>query len=169
MEEIKVIDNFLNFVEFNNVKKLLLSNNFPWYLNKVDSEVEDHQLTHVFFIEDKINSDFYKNMENIINKINPLKIMRIKANLLWKNDNIKYYTYHNDYPTDNLINDLYTGVYYINNNNGCTKFKNGKEIKSIENRMVIFPYYLKHAGSTCTDEEMRVVINFNYIKNNAKI
>ena len=164
MKEIKIIDNFLNQIEFNKLKKLILSNNFPWFLNTVDTGVKDHQLTHIFFIEDKINSVFYKDMENIINKINPLQIMRIKANLLWKNNSIKYHTYHNDYPTDNLINNLYTGIYYINTNNGCTKFENGKKIKSIKNRMVIFPYYLKHTGSTCTDKEMRVVINFNYIK-----
>jgi len=162
-------DNFLNKIEFNNLKKLLLCNSFPWYLNKIDPVVKDHQLTHIFFIEDKINSDFYKDIQNIINKINPLKIIRIKVNLLWKDSSIKYHAYHSDYPTDTLINDMYTGIYYINTNNGCTKFKNGKKIKSIENRMLIFPYYMKHTGSTCTDKEMRIVINFNFIiKNESK-
>jgi hypothetical protein len=163
-EKIKIIDNFLNTIEFNNLKKLLLSFDFPWYLNKIDTKVKSHQLTHLFFIEKKINSNFYKDIENIISKINPLQIIRIKANLLWKNNDIKYYTYHTDYPIDNLINNLYTGIYYLNTNNGYTKFKNGKKIKSIENRMIIFPYYLKHTGSTCTDKEMRIVINFNFIK-----
>ena len=71
-KEIKIIDNFLNPIEFNNLKTLLLSYNFPWYLNKIDTGVKEHQLTHLFFIENKINSDFYKDIENIINKINPL-------------------------------------------------------------------------------------------------
>jgi len=164
MEKIKIIDNFLNTVEFNNLKTLLLSPNFPWYLAKIHTEFKQHQLTHLFVIENKINSNFYKDIENIINKINPLQIMRIKANLLWKDNNVKYHTYHTDYPIDNLVNNLYTGIYYINTNNGYTKFKNGKKIKSIKNRMIIFPYYLEHTGSTCTDKEMRVVINFNYIK-----
>ena len=164
MEKIKIIDNFLNTVEFNNLKTLLLSPNFPWYLAKIHTEFKQHQLTHLFVIENKINSNFYKDIENIINKINPLQIMRIKANLLWKDNDVKYHAYHTDYPIDNLVNNLYTGIYYLNTNNGYTKFKNGKKIKSIKNRMIIFPYYLEHTGSTCTDKEMRVVINFNYIK-----
>jgi PAS domain S-box-containing protein len=63
MEKIKIIDNFLNTVEFNNLKTLLLSPNFPWYLAKIHTEFKQHQLTHLFVIENKINSNFYKDIE----------------------------------------------------------------------------------------------------------
>ena len=53
-------------------------------------------------------------------------------------------------------------VYYINNNNGWTQFKNGDRVNSIQNRMVIFDPRLEHSSVTCTDKKRRLVINFNY-------
>jgi hypothetical protein len=53
-----------------------------------------------------------------------------------------------------------TGILYINTNNGYTKFKNGKKIKSKKNQYVEFDSKLEHTGSTCTDEDRRIVINF---------
>ena len=40
--------------------------------------------------------------------------------------------------------------------------KSGKIVKSVANRMVIFPSDLEHAGFSCTDKKVRVLINFNY-------
>ena len=51
---------------------------------------------------------------------------------------------------------------YLDNSNGYTKFKNGKKIKSEENKYVEFDSSLKHTGTSCTDKKRRVVINFNY-------
>jgi hypothetical protein len=48
-EKIKIIDNFLNTIEFNNLKKLLLSFDFPWYLNKIDTKVTPSKGDAVFF------------------------------------------------------------------------------------------------------------------------
>ena len=59
-----------------------------------------------------------------------------------------------------LTNLVGTGV----TNNGYTKFKNGTKIKSVENRMTIFPSHLEHQGYTCSNQLKRVVINFNYDK-----
>ena len=39
--------------------------------------------------------------------------------------------------------------------------KNKKEL-STENKMIIFPSNLKHAGTTHTDSLQRIVLNFNY-------
>ena len=55
-----------------------------------------------------------------------------------------------------------TGIFYVNTNNGKTIFKNGKEVESIKNRMVIFPSNIEHAGTSNTDTENRIVINFNW-------
>ena len=55
-----------------------------------------------------------------------------------------------------------TGVLYMNNCNGYTKFKNGEKVLSEENKYVEFNSNLEHTGSSCTDEKRRVVINFNY-------
>ena len=41
-------------------------------------------------------------------------------------------------------------------------YKKVGKINCIANRLVIFDSSLEHAGFTCTDEDTRVVINFNY-------
>ena len=56
-----------------------------------------------------------------------------------------------------------TSVYYINTNNGYAEFENGEKVESVENRIVKFQSNLKHRGTTCTNEQTRVVINFNYL------
>ena len=55
-----------------------------------------------------------------------------------------------------------TSIYYVNTNNGYTKFETGEIVESVENRMVTFPSNIRHTGSSCSDEKIRVVINFNY-------
>ena len=57
-----------------------------------------------------------------------------------------------------------SAIYYVNSNNGYTKFKNGKKILSKQNKLIIFDNDQPHTGSTCTDERIRVVINFNYVE-----
>ena len=44
-------------------------------------------------------------------------------------------------------------------------FEDGSKVDNVANRMVLFSSNLKHAGTTCTDEKYRLVINFNYHPN----
>ena len=55
-----------------------------------------------------------------------------------------------------------TSILYINTNNGYTQFKNGDKVKSVANRMVTFDSQKLHSGISCTNQKMRVVLNFNY-------
>ena len=57
-----------------------------------------------------------------------------------------------------------TSIFYINTNNGYTEFEDGTKVESVANRMITFPTNLKHRGTSCTDEKLRVVINFNYFR-----
>ena len=43
-------------------------------------------------------------------------------------------------------------------------FKMGKKPKSKANRLVEFDCHQNHAAVDCTDQKVRVVINFNYTK-----
>ena len=58
-----------------------------------------------------------------------------------------------------------TSIFYVNTNDGYTKFKDGTKVKSIANRMLTFPANMKHCGTSCTNERRRIVINFNYFEN----
>ena len=55
-----------------------------------------------------------------------------------------------------------TSIFYVNTNNGYTKFEDGTKVESVANRMITFPSNMKHTGTSCTDEKKRIVINFNY-------
>ena len=65
------------------------------------------------------------------------------------------------YHTDNSFN-CTTAIFYLNTNNGYTKFKDGTKIESISNRAIYFDSDLMHFGSTCTDKDFRFVLNINY-------
>ena len=57
-----------------------------------------------------------------------------------------------------------TAIFYINTNNGYTEFENGEKIESVANRLIMFPSNIKHRGVTQTDEQTRIMINFNFLK-----
>ena len=157
---IEKIKNCLNKNDFNNIENLFFSypNYFPWYLGPGKSfEGDGHlQFVHLFFNENKINSPYFKQLDSIIELLKPKTLIRIKANLLSKTNKIIEHPYHID------CKDCKTAIFYINTNNGFTKFKNNKTIKSEKNKLIKFNSNLEHGGSTCTDTNVRIVINFNY-------
>ena len=105
-------------------------------------------------------------------------IWRIKANLLTKTPNIIENEFHVDMGRvykdgveidssgghKKLLKQSTTSIFYMNTNNGYTKFEDGTKIESVANRMVSFPTNTQHKGTSCTDQKTRVVINFNYFK-----
>ena len=86
-------------------------------------------------------------------------IIKIKINSTNYSNKIIEGTYH----VDNKHKGTTTAVYYINTNDGYTKFKkNKKKINSVENRMIVFDSNLEHLGTTTTNAKRRLVLNFNY-------
>ena len=55
-----------------------------------------------------------------------------------------------------------TAILYVNSNNGYTLFEDGTKVESVENRIVLFDSNLRHTGTTCTEEKVRIVVNFNF-------
>ncbi len=167
---IKIIDNFLDQNDFDNIKNLLMGTSFDWrfqssilrsdykYKTSCD-ENNNYQFIHCFYNFLQPTSDYYNCLFPFFhqNKLNPKALVRVKANLNPRTDKNVIHGYHCD--LDFLCK---TAVYYVNSNNGFTIFSNGKKVESVENRIVIFNSNLMHSGATCTDEKTRVVINFNY-------
>jgi len=158
--QIKIIDNFLDKEFFNQLKDLILGEHFSWFYNdyKVYENDNDFQFVHNVITDCKPTSNFTKYIDPILNKLNAQKTIKVKLNLQTKKDKIYKHMFHIDVP------DVTTSIFYINNNNGKTIFKNGEEISSVENRMIIFNSNLKHTGTSHTDTKRRVLINFNYIQ-----
>jgi hypothetical protein len=165
MSEIQVIDNFLGTVEFNKIQTLMLRNgSVSWSYNPfVNSEKDpEHyfQFTHTFYADALPQSKHWTELYDVLKKLKIFSLIRIKANLLTKSAEIVEHGYHVDFEPPHSI--FKTAVFYINTNNGYTKFEDGTKVESVANRMVVFDGNLKHTGTTCTDSNVRVVVNFNY-------
>tara|TARA_R100001015_G_C4630878_1_gene192911 strand:+ start:2721 stop:3221 length:501 start_codon:yes stop_codon:yes gene_type:complete len=165
----KVYKNFIDRVRFDDLAAVISSQQFTWYYNYIvekeslSSDMtsnQNFQFTHTFYNFQRIQSDYFDLLTPIFEKIKPLALLRIKANMITHTHKIFEHGMHVDF-TDPKVT---TGIFYINTNNGYTKFENGKKIKSIENQFVEFDSQLKHTGTSCTDSAKRLVINFNYIK-----
>ena len=157
----KIEDNFLDQEEFNNLQSTLMGSDFPWFYNPGIVFTDDEnkfQFIHIFYSTDKINSDCFEALLPIIKKINPRSLVRIKANCGPRTEKSILSGNHIDYDYEGCI----TSIFYLNTNNGFTQFKTGERVESVANRLVIFPAPTYHSGVSCTDEQVRVVINFNY-------
>ena len=166
----KVIDNFLEDGPFEQLQMLMMGKNFTWFYSphkvyskhKKDSieqnQLYNFQFFHPFYNRLNIRSNYYDQLKPLMSKIDPIFIHRIKANCTPYTEKIRDFDMHTDVGIK-----CKTAVYYINTNNGYTKFKDGSKVDSVANRIVIFPSHMKHSGSTCSDEKVRVVINLNYV------
>jgi hypothetical protein len=161
---VKIQDNFLDKETFNNIQSLMMHNDFDWYYSPVITHEKlnrkEFQFNHIFYLKGSPRNS-YSVVDPIVKKINPFCLVRIKANLLTITPNIKEYDFHTDYKDKQ---NLTTAIFYINTCNGYTLFKDGTKIESVANRLISFDSSLEHTGTSCTDENIRVVINFNYFQ-----
>ena len=153
----KIIDNFLPDIYLQYLLEIVLSNKFDWYYQS--SKVEDNdggqQFTHIFFSNNK-HSNYLSILDPIFKILNVKKLIRVKANFTFSTNKIENFKFHTD--THEECN---TAIFYLNTNNGKTLFRDS-EVESVANRMVIFPSYLEHTGTTHTDTKYRLVLNVNY-------
>ena len=156
----KIEDNYLNESDHLILKTIMESNEFPWFYVKKTVSTEEglfkSQFEHLFYTKNNINSNFFKHLQPILNKLKPLSLIRIKANLNPPSENIVESAYHTDQKFKCKV-----AIYYVNDNNGYTLI--GKEkILSKKNRIVLFNSDVKHLGTNSTNCNNRMLINFNY-------
>jgi hypothetical protein len=141
----------------------------PSYIGfKDEDEILDRfQFTHTFYDEGAPQSPYMKQLECFVELLQPVVIHRIRANLLTRLPNIVENPFHTDmaFLLEEKLEQWTTSIFYVNTNNGYTLFEDGTKVESVANRMLTFPANLKHTGTTCTDQQTRIVINFNYYKN----
>jgi len=162
----QILDNYFSQEVYENLNSLFFGGNLPWYFNeyitnKAQYPDEDiFQFTHTFYRPNQgVESQWCQALQPFFDSlINPGILIRIKANLNPRQtENLPLGQMHIDYDYDCM-----TAIYYVNTNNGYTKFETGEVIKSVANRLVVFPASTKHVGYSCTDEKARVVLNINY-------
>jgi hypothetical protein len=159
----KIINNFIENKKFKVLQENITDLYFPWYLqNGVNYNNDGHyQLTHNFISDEKTVSEFIIILKPILNILEAKKLIRVKLNLLTKTEKIIEHGFHID--TDAGVN-CFTGILYLNTNNGYTKFKDNTIINSEENKFIEFNSTTEHTGSSCTDKNYRIVLNLNYFK-----
>lgn len=164
-KRIRVIDNFLPEEYFDSIRRM--SEELPWCFNK-SSVAQDNrpQFTHAFYKDFEPVSEYWKYIKGILSVLRPeMGLFRVKANLTQREDKLYQKPFHVD------INSKFTGlpikhrvcILYLNTNDGYTIFESsGEKVMSIANRAVLFPGHLRHAGTNCTDESSRIVLNIDY-------
>ncbi len=167
---VEIYDDFLPKADFNALRDILVGPQFPWYFQQYVSAPTEESVpdlnvfyfSHTFYGYNIPRSNYYSILEPLIEKINPLALCRVKGNLNTRTEKIVQYDFHTDYVVKTAP--VKTAVFYINTNNGATLFENGEKVTSQENRLVVFDSQLRHAGTTCTDQQNRILLNLNFIR-----
>ena len=165
----KIIDNFLPEHELISLYNCIL-NKVKWSYSSSIATPED---TSGFYFYSALHEtkdiEITRNLNILENrirqKIDPLlgTLFKVRACLYTKSNGIIEHAFHTDDELQNL-----TIVFYLNNNNGYTRLKindNILKIESKQNRLLAMDGELEHASSTCTDNDIRLVLNFNFILN----
>jgi hypothetical protein len=169
---VQIVDNFLDANNFGAIKNLLTGSDFPWYAGtKLSPDVfnassaPNIQFCHHFYRDFNATSHHISVLSPAIDKINPMALVRIKANLTVASNCIEPFGFHKDYLGTNGSKDypdMRVGILFLSNTDGKTIFETGEEITNIENRYIEFDNSLSHSGTTHTFPEGRYLINFNF-------
>ena len=161
----KVIDNFLPQQDFDILQHYFLDPSFIWHFNDGIANrkegVDQYQFTHLFFDISKPSFNQWSPfLSPLLNKLNAKYIFRVKANLRPRTTQGVLSPYHTDFNLNQQ-----TAIFYLNTNNGYTKFKDESldDVESVANRLLTFYGGLKHCGTSCTDQNARILLNINYI------
>jgi len=161
----KIIDDFLSPSDFEITQQYFLSHDFTWYFNDSISstrkDLDQFQFVHSFFnISRPSQNNWSPFLQPILTKLNAKYIYRIKANLRPRTSQGVL----SDFHTDMSLNQQ-TAIFYLNTNNGYTKFKENDypDVPSVANRLLTFYGALEHCGCSATDCNNRIVLNINYI------
>ena len=166
----KIEDNFLDQEDFDKIQNIMMGSHFPWFYNDgIDTEddVDKFQFIYGFYQDHSPGGESIKIVSSILEVLQPISLFRIKSNLLTRTPTIVENEFHVDIHygiTKEKLKQWTTSIFYINTNNGYTKFEDGTKVESVANRMITFSSNKRHTGTSCTDEKKRVVINFNYFK-----
>ena len=186
IENIKIEDNYLKQKDFDDIQELFLGNNLFWYfkyrfydsgsdyrptlnpntgpLAMDNDKLDCFSFIHTFYEGIAPQSPFFERLHSILELLQPTSIMKIRANLITRLPNIVENPFHSDLSelSEEKQKQWMTSIFYVNTNDGYTMFEDGTKVESVANRMLSFPANMKHTGTSCTNIQTRILINFNY-------
>ncbi len=131
-----------------------------WTLHGIGDREKYPQFVHdVYHQEQFLPSPLVPLLHPLLAKLNAASLFRCKFNAT---ANGKGMDIPEAWHEDSSYNNLKSAVFYINENNGGTEFKEGGLVESKANRVVIFDSSQTHRGVACTDQPFRYVGNFMY-------
>ena len=161
----KIIDDFLPQHDFEALKQYLFHESFIWYYNDCIATqkqgLDQFQFVYPFFDLAKPSlNNWSPFLQPLLLKLKVKYIYRIKANCRPRSAQGVLSPFHKDLELNQQ-----TAIFYLNTNNGYTKFKDDHydDVPSVANRLLTFHGNLEHAGCSATDVNRRVVLNINYI------
>ena len=167
----KIEDNLLDQHIFDQLQTLIIGEmGIAWFYVPVIEigDYEKNQFIHWFYNDGASCSPHLDYLTSVFEIITPATLYRIRANLMTHTPTIVKNIFHTDIiecaNVPEKLKQWTTSIFYVNSNNGYTEFEDGTKVESVANRLVTFPANLKHRGTSCTDENIRVVINFDYFK-----
>jgi len=167
----RVIDNVLSENDLikieQNVLQAPIFKVFDSTASKQSSNVYDVMMSRVFFSsyysqsqESGFDKEYLPYFYPLLDKMVSGFLLRVSLNLTFATPN----PYVSEFHVDTEVKNSNTCVYYLNSNNGGTKFRDSGEIvQSQRNRGVIFPSHFSHAAVNTTDTKLRWVLNINYL------
>ena len=157
-----IISHFLNEEDFRRLQDIWMGD-IHWIYNDGISDygdTKDFQFINLVWDSQMAPDPFlWNSLLPVLDYLIPASLIRIKANLRTKTKEIETSSWHNDI----LLPGSFTAILYINTTDGYTEFKDGDKIQGEENTLVIFPSHMEHFGTSCTNSNRRVIINFNFM------
>jgi len=158
----EVIDNFLPELTHSYIKERMMSVDFPWFFNQHMTLMKKDNpfFSHNFYYNYTSCSHDFDSCVLPLVQILPVKgLIEVRANLMI-NKNVRY---ESDWHCDRFY-PCKTAIYYVNDTNGYTVLDKEKQINipCKENTMLVFDSDVLHKAVSQTDNERRIVINFNY-------
>jgi hypothetical protein len=168
-EHITIIDKFLSYPDFINLRDLIYyKEDFLYHIHRsvaYDNDVKQNWNwygTHMFYQDMKPNSKFFSIIDELFTekmneKLGLHTYYRVKGNFYPWTETLKEHPWHTDYTFPHK-----GALFSLNTCDGYTEFEDGTKVESVENRMLLFNPCIKHRSTTTTNDKGRYNINFNY-------
>ena len=171
MTHYDIIDDFISESDMDNFYETFTYGGFPWtLLTKVNENAgeNDFQFAHKYIDNgEEVYATAIEALRPIFRELYHAKYMnkdtevyRAKTNLFIKTVTNRGLGFHHDIT--NLVDNYKTIIYYVNSNNGGTRFEDDTFIESVRNRALLFTGKISHETVTQTDTNFRFNININY-------
>lgn len=169
----KVIDNFYSEQSFNRIVEMFEAPITGWTLSHGITKSEDlkkhldnYYFVHTVYKDLCPRSGWFEELIDVIQ--NPLYellglnmgvLTRIKCNLYPRTAVINKHPWH----VDSVNKKQHGALLMINTCDGYTGFKDGTEVESVANRLVIFDAEKEHHSTSTTNASYRMTMNINYV------